>query len=212
MDDAKIEKLLEGLEGDARAERAELIEWLVEQGITADEIRSAPVPMLVASRRLIGDNGDFVSTREMSEEAGIDLEFLQRVQRAIGLVRVDDPDAAVHLRADVAAAAHAKEFLDLGIHPDQVVQVVRILAEGLSHAAEVMRGTALSTILQPGAREVRWAHLLSGAVSEPTAFTPRESESPNTNLLQRVEELEKLVRSLEERLRALEASGTAGEE
>ncbi len=153
MDD----KLLDGLEGSARAERAELIEWLLEQGIAADEIRAAPVPMLVASRRLMGDDGDYVSTREISEAAGIDLELLQRVQRAIGLVRVDDPDAAVHLRADGAAAAHAKDFLELGIHPDQVVQVVRVLAEGLSRAAEVMRYTALSTILQPGDTELETA-------------------------------------------------------
>lgn len=157
MDHAEIDTLLEGLEGDARAERAELIEWLFEQGITADEIRSAPAPMLMASRRLMGDDGDYVSTREIAEEYGIDLDLLQRVQRAIGLVRVDDPDAAVHLRADGAAAAHAKQFLDLGIHPDQVVQVVRVLAEGLSHAAEVMRYTALSTILAPGAREIETA-------------------------------------------------------
>ena len=135
MDESEIEKLLDGLEGSARAERAELIEWLFEQGFTADEIRAAPVPMLVASRRLMGDDGDYVSTREISEAVGIDLELLQRVQRATGLVRVDDPDAAVHLRADGAAAAHAREFVELGIQPDQVVQVVRVLAEGLSHAA-----------------------------------------------------------------------------
>ncbi|MGA9492852.1 MAG: adenylate/guanylate cyclase domain-containing protein [Mycobacterium sp.] len=155
--DPEVEKLLDGLEGGARAERAELIAWLFEQGITADEICAAPVPMLVASRRLMGDDGDYVSTREISESTGIDLELLQRVQRAIGLVRVDDPDAAVHLRADGAAAAHAKDFLELGIHPDQVVQVVRVLAEGLSHAAEVMRYTALSTILQPGSSELETA-------------------------------------------------------
>jgi adenylate cyclase len=105
----------------------------------------------------MGDDGDYVSAREISDAAGIDLELLQRVQRAIGLVRVDDPDAAVHLRADGAAAAHAKDFLELGIHPDQVVQVVRVLAEGLSRAAEVMRYTALSTILQPGATELETA-------------------------------------------------------
>jgi adenylate cyclase len=150
-------ELLDGLEGDARVERAELIGWLFEQGITADEIRASPVPMLVASRRLMGDDGDYVSAREISDAVGIDLELLQRVQRAIGLVRVDDPDAAVHLRADGAAAAHAKDFLELGIHPDQVVQVVRVLAEGLSRAAEVMRYTALSTILQPGATELETA-------------------------------------------------------
>ncbi len=165
MDDSEAEKLLEGLEGDARAERAELIEWLLEQGITAEEIRASPVPMLVGSRRLIGDDGDFVSTREISEATGLELELLQRIQRAIGLVRVDDPDAAVHLRADVAAAAHAKEFLDLGIQPDQVVQVVRVLAEGLSHAAEVMRYTALSTVLQPGATELQTAQASHALVS-----------------------------------------------
>jgi adenylate cyclase len=155
--DPDVDQLLDGLEGSARAERAELIEWLLEQGVTADEIRGAPMPMLLASRRLMGDDGSYVSTREISETAGIDLDLLQRVQRAIGLVRVDDPDAAVHLRADGTAAAHAKEFIELGIHPDQVVLVVRVLAEGLSHAAEVMRYTALSTILQPGASELEIA-------------------------------------------------------
>jgi len=163
--DPKIEKLLDGLEGSARAERAELIEWLFEQGVTAEQILAAPVPMLVASRRLMGDDGDYVSTREISEATGLDIELLQRVQRAIGLVRVDDPDAAVHLRADGAAAAHAKEFLELGIDPDQVVQVVRVLAEGLSHAAQVMRYTALSTILQPGASELEIAQGSQALVS-----------------------------------------------
>jgi adenylate cyclase len=157
VDPYVTDKLLDGLEGSARAERAELIEWLFEHGVTADEIQGSPNPMLAASRRLMGDDSDYVSTREISEAAGIDLEMLQRVQRAIGLVRVEDPDAAVHLRADGAAAAHAKEFLALGIQPDQVIQVVRILAEGLSHAAEVMRYTALSAILQPGATELETA-------------------------------------------------------
>lgn len=155
--DSNLEALLDGLEGTARAERAELIEWLLEQGITAEEIQSSPVPMLVASRRLIGDDGTYVSTREISETAGIDLDLLQRLQRAIGLARVDDPDAAVHLRADGAAATHAKQFVELGIDPDHAVQVVRVLAEGLSHAAEVMRYSALATILQPGATEVEIA-------------------------------------------------------
>ncbi len=165
MDEPEVDKLLDGLEGDARAERAELVEWLLGQGITAEEILASPVPMLVGSRRLIGDDGDFVSTREISEATGLEVELLQRIQRAIGLVRVDDPDAAVHLRADVAAAAHAKEFLDLGIQPDQVVQVVRVLAEGLSHAAEVMRYTALSTVLQPGATELQTAQASYALVS-----------------------------------------------
>ncbi|ORW58527.1 cyclase [Mycobacterium parmense] len=155
--DQDIDDLLEGLEGAARTERAELVRWLLGQGVTADEIRSTSPPLLLATRHLIGDDGTYVSTREISETHGIDLTLLQRVQRAIGLVRVDDPDAVVHMRADGEAAAHAQQFVELGLDPDQLVLVVRVLAEGLSRAAEVMRYTALSAIMRPGASEVEIA-------------------------------------------------------
>jgi adenylate cyclase len=146
--------LLDGLEGQARAERAELIPWLLERGITVDQIRGAVAPMLLAARRLIGDDGTYVSDRETSEKTGIDLELLQRLQRAMGLPRVDDPDAAVHLRADAEAAAYAQKFVAMGIDPDQIVQITRMLAEGLSRAAEVMRYASLSANLIPGATEL----------------------------------------------------------
>ena len=122
--------------------------------------------MLLASRHLIGDDGTYVSTREMSESHGIDMELLQRVQRAIGLARVDDPDAAIHMRADGEAAAYAQKFVDVGLSPDQVVAVVRVLAEGLSHAAEVMRYTALAAILRPGATELQIAQGSKALVSQ----------------------------------------------
>ena len=157
--------LLAGLEGAARAERAELIEWLLEQGVTADEIRTTNPPLLLATRHLVGDDGTYVSTREISESYDVDLELLQRVQRAIGLVRVDDPDAVIHMRADGEAAAHAQRFVELGIDPDQMVNVVRLLAEGLSRAAEAMRYTALSTIMRPGVSELQIAQASKALVS-----------------------------------------------
>ncbi|OBK94990.1 cyclase [Mycobacterium asiaticum] len=163
-----IDDLLEGLEGSARAERAELVKWLLEQGITAEEIRSANPPLLLASRHLLGDDGTYVSAREISERHGIDLELLQRVQRAVGLASVDDPDAAVHMRADGEAAAYAQRFVELGVDPEQVLAVVRVLSDGLSHAAEVMRYAALATILRPGATEVQIAQgskVLVGALA-----------------------------------------------
>ena len=158
--------LLDGLEGSARAERAELVEWLLEQGITADEIRATNPPLLLATRHLIGDDGTYVSAREISETHGIDLELLQRVQRAIGLARVEDPDAVVHMRADGEAAAYAQRFVELGLDPEQVVLVVRVLAEGLSRAAEVMRYTALSAIMRPGATELEIAKASKALVGE----------------------------------------------
>ncbi len=164
--DQHIDDLLDGLEGAARTERAELVEWLLEQGVTVDEIRATNPPLLLATRHLIGDDGTYVSTREISETHGIDLALLQRVQRAIGLVRVDDADAVVHMRADGEAAAFARRFVELGLDPEHVVLVVRVLAEGLSRAAEVMRYAALSAIMRPGATELEIAKASTALVSE----------------------------------------------
>jgi adenylate cyclase len=164
--DQNIDDLLGGLEGTARTERAELVAWLIEQGVTADEIRATNPPLLLATRHLIGDDGTYVSTREISESYGVDLMLLQRVQRAIGLATVDDPDAVVHMRADGEAAAYAQRFVELGLNPDQVVLVVRVLAEGLSRAAEVMRFSALAAIMRPGATEVEIAKASKALVSQ----------------------------------------------
>lgn len=145
--------LLDGLDGAARAQRAELIEWLLSRGITIDQIRGATVPALLPARRIIGDDGTYVSAREISDETGIELGVLQRVQRAMGLPTVDDPDAAVHLRADAEAAGFAQRFIEMGFDPDQIVQTTRVLGEGLSKAAEVMRYAAMAVTRRPDATE-----------------------------------------------------------
>jgi adenylate cyclase len=84
-----------------------------------DQIRESLTPMLLPANRVIGDDGIQVSARETCEATGVDLEQLERLQRAVGLPRIDDPDSAVLLRADgAAAAAGAKIFLDVGFDPD----------------------------------------------------------------------------------------------
>ncbi|MGE5698026.1 MAG: adenylate cyclase regulatory domain-containing protein, partial [Candidatus Sericytochromatia bacterium] len=102
---------LDGLEGHARTERAELIAWLLGRGYTVEQLRGAFAPMLLPARRVLGDDGTFVSAREICEKHDIDLELLQRLQQAVGLSRVDDPDARVHLRADGEVAARVQEFV-----------------------------------------------------------------------------------------------------
>ncbi|BBY52864.1 adenylate/guanylate cyclase domain-containing protein [Mycobacterium koreense] len=157
MTDPSDDGLLDGLAGQAREERAELVSWLLEQGVTPEEIGSTVAPMLLAMRRQIGDDGHYVSTREIADAHGMDLAFLQRVQRAIGLARVDDPDAAVFTRADAEAAAAVQPFVELGLDPDDLVLAARVLADGLADAAEVMRHTALGAVLTPGATELETA-------------------------------------------------------
>jgi adenylate cyclase len=167
-DDVDLETsgMLDGLTGEVRSERAELIPWLLEQGITADEIRASFAPMLLPARRALGDDGTYVSARQISEWTGLDLDVLTRFQRASGLPHVEDPDAAVFMRPDGDTAVHIKRFIDHGIDPDMMLTIVRVLAEGLSHAAEVMRTTALSAVMHPGATELQIAQGSQALVSE----------------------------------------------
>jgi len=76
------------------------------------------------------------------------------------------------------------------------------------------REEALTVLMprQPGSREARWMHLLSGAVESAVASGDdkvlRGAQDDNSSgLVQRIEALEVLVRSLEERLKVLEDCG-----
>jgi adenylate cyclase len=163
--DPEVAGLLDGLEGKAREERAELIPWLFERGVTVEQIKASSSPLLLASRRVIGDDGVYVSAREAADAAGVDLELFERIQRAMGLPRVEDPDAEVFLRADGRAAEFSRKFLDAGISPDDLVQVTRLLGDGLQRAAETMRQAALGAVLQPGATELEIAKASEALVS-----------------------------------------------
>lgn len=128
-DDVDLEAsgLLDGLEGRAREERAELIPWLIGRGVSVEQTRNTSAPMLLASRRVIGDDGEYVSARDAAEKFGVDVQLFERTQRAMGLPRVEDPEAAVFLRADAEAAKFTRAFLDAGIDPDELVQITRLL-------------------------------------------------------------------------------------
>src|ERR1700730_4306542 len=51
------DELLRGFTGQARRERAELIQWLRAQGFDDEQIRGALVPMLLPANRVVGEDG-----------------------------------------------------------------------------------------------------------------------------------------------------------
>ena len=152
--------LLNGLHGQARQERAELISWLLARGFEVDQIRSTVSPMLLPAIRIIGDDGTSASSREISESSDVNLELLQRLHRAVGLVRVEDPDAPLQSRADAESVLRAAQLVDLGLDPAQVILIARLLMEGLTGAAVTMRQAALQASLHPGATELELTQAL----------------------------------------------------
>ena len=146
--------LLDGLAGPARAERAELVDWLLTKGVSVEQIRSAVSPTLLVSRRIFGDDGELVSVRDVAERADLALALTERLLRAIGLPHTDSPDERVYLRADGEAAVQIAEFVRLGVSPGELVRTVRTLSEGMAPVAELMRNAALNLVMSPGATEL----------------------------------------------------------
>jgi adenylate cyclase len=171
ISDAEIEALLEGLTGQARHDRAELVTWLLDRGFTVTQIGASLTPMMLPANRVMGDDGVYLSMREMSERTGIELALLQQLMRAAGLPRIDDPDAAVVPRADAEAAANAKYLVEMGLDSTEAVAVVKVLTEGLRRVASLMRKPAFRILARPGASEVEFAEAAEAAVRASVPFS-----------------------------------------
>lgn len=166
MVDFAAEGLLDGLEGQARAARARLLESLHADGVSMEELRTAveeDALFLLPTERLLG--GDTRYTRdEIAELSGVSSEFLTDLRRAQGLP-VSAGNARELTEGDLEAARIVRTFRDAGLDPDDMLEVTRILGRGLSQAAEAMRHMTLRLVLEPGADE----HQLATRYAEASA-------------------------------------------
>src|SRR5437879_6171203 len=89
--DFAAEGLLDGLEGEQRAERAALLERLAADGWPLGELRRASATetlmFLPADRVIVGS--ERYTAAEIAQLSGVDDEFLARVRRAMGLPNPD---------------------------------------------------------------------------------------------------------------------------
>lgn len=156
MDDPRSAPLLEGLEGAARAERAELLAWLrATHAVTDEELRNATAEgtvVLLAASRALGA-GERFSAREVARESGLPLELFTALGRASGLPQPVDADVVAFGDMDLEAARTARRLLDAGLRPEQLVDTSRVLSRGLAQTAELMRQTVMELALAPGVSE-----------------------------------------------------------
>jgi adenylate cyclase len=163
--DFAAEGLLDGLEGDERAARLELLEQLSAEGVALEELRAATRDgrlLFVGAERMVSGIPRY-SSREVAERAGIDADFVMALRRANGLP-VPDVDAVVCSEADVDGAVMARRFLEAGVSEEQQLAVVRVVGRGLAQAAEVMRATVLELVLEPGVSEAELARRIAGQI------------------------------------------------
>ena len=160
--DWEAEGLLEGLDGEDRETRVELLETLVAEGCSLEDIKRADTEgqllFMLAGRAL--DMDVKYTFDELVEHSGLDEKLVMRLIRAQGFPIVTEGRA--YTDADVTTTRAAKEFLDAGLDVDDLLTVSRLLGRGFEQAAQAMRGSAMRMVLEPGLSErdlaIRYSH------------------------------------------------------
>jgi adenylate cyclase len=165
--DFAAEGFFDGLDADARADRAALLRWLQGEGFGDDQLRRAHrrgLLVFLASEREVGGTPRY-TTEDVAREAGADQQLLARLRRAQGLP-LPEPDAVELTDVDLAAARTSAAFVELGLTEEQMVATTRVLGRSLGTAAEAMRAVMLEIVLEPGTTEAELAQRYAAAVHQ----------------------------------------------
>jgi adenylate cyclase len=165
--DFAAEGLLAGLEGEQRAERLALLERLAADGVPLAELRRASangtLMFLPADSVIVGP--ERYTSLEVAELSGIDLDFLLRLRRAIGL-SIPEPGEPVWTNADLESARLTNVARAAGISDEEILELLRVLGRTFSQAAESLRALPLRLVAEPGIGEFDLALRYSEAAEQ----------------------------------------------
>jgi adenylate cyclase len=146
--------LLDGLEGEDREARMELLRRLSEAGVgieelgtAVDEDRLALLPLELA---MTGE--DLVSSREAAEQTGLPLELVVELRSALGLPRAD-VDAPVFSVEELEGWHTARLFREIGVADDDLLWIATILGRGMFRFAQTVQQVFGQTLLHAGDTE-----------------------------------------------------------
>ncbi len=165
--DFAAEGLLDGLDGDDRRDRLELLERLAAEGVPLEQLRRA-VGMgnviFLGAERVIGGPERYTAA-EIARLSDLPLDFLLASRRAMGLP-TPEPDEAAFTDNDLDAARRASVARAAGIADADLMELLRVLGRGLAQAAETMRALPIKLVSRPGMSEQELALAYGRAVAE----------------------------------------------
>lgn len=164
--------LLDGLEGEQREAREQLLERLEAEGFTLEELQAAVAEdrlALLPVERVLGGR---YTAEEVEERTGLPVELLIRIRRLLGLPAAG-PEDRVFGEEEIAAAQSIKMFIDAGIGEDAIAEITRVLGEAMSRVAATTMSAFADTFLQPGDSEQDVAWRFAGLAEQLVpAFSP----------------------------------------
>jgi adenylate cyclase len=144
--------LLDGLDGEERAARLDLLRRLAADDVPLEELKAAVAEdrlALLPVERVLGAGH---TASEIERITGLPARTIVQVRRALGLPEPGTEDR-VFGDDDVAAARAIKLVLDAGISEASVIELSRVLGEGMARFAVTIGGTFADTYLHPGDTE-----------------------------------------------------------
>jgi adenylate cyclase len=152
--DWQKEGLLDGVDGEERQARVDLLEQLHDDGVDIDELRTAVEEerlTLLPVERVIGGECD-LSPKDVADQVGIEIDVLRSQWQALGLPQLDDDDKRLGER-DVEAAKQLKAFMDAGLPAEGIIGVARVMGEGMSRTVDAVLHLAGQAFLEEGITE-----------------------------------------------------------
>ncbi|MDX6715993.1 MAG: adenylate cyclase [Baekduia sp.] len=165
--DFDAEGFYDGLDDQARAEREDLLRWLVDEGFSDAELRRAQrrgLLLFLAAEREVGGEATY-TFEDVVAQSGADPELLARLRRGNGLPQ-PEPGAVELTAVDLEGARTTERLLAMGLSEDQMASTGRVLGRSLATAAEAMRALMLEVVLEPGNTERELAQRYAAAVNE----------------------------------------------
>jgi adenylate cyclase len=163
--DFAAEGLLDGLEAEQRADRLALLEQLAADGVTLAELRRSTASgtlVFLPAERVIGGRVRHTAA-EAAQRTGIDLQLLRAMRSAVGMPLAAE-DEPVYTEEDLDALRVAQIAKQAGVSDEQIVELNRTVARGLTPAAEVMRALVMQLVIEPGLSEYELAQRYADAV------------------------------------------------
>jgi adenylate cyclase len=153
--DFEAEGLLEGLDGEAREARRELLTELAEDGVSLEELKEAVAEerlALLPAERVLEGEGERYTIDEIVELSGAPGDLFLRQRQALGLPLPPEGEAAF-TDADVEGARRLKAFLDAGLPEEGILRTGRVIGMAMAQVAAASRELIGAALMRPGDTE-----------------------------------------------------------
>lgn len=160
----------------SREARLELLRTLEAEGFSLEELRRAASEgrlTLLPVERVLAAEGARYTQRELAQETGLDLEFMDEARRAVGAPMVE-PDDPVLTEEDRELALNGAALLESGLDRERFLELTCVMSNAMAGVAASFASIWGEALMRPGDTEhdlgLRYAESLRslGPLAAPT--------------------------------------------